>query len=186
MRQAGITGGDLKIDQQREQNRRLCGGGELDSVAGPEDHKLDLDHLVAAIGEAQVEALETVDSGRLTVSEAADAHADHNVRSTWWRAEPDGPDVSSDTTGFEPIGLRRSGNQRGCNRLCRPRRSIDRKRRAFRSDHVLSDSIRLWLEARSGQAQPRQPGEIHNLAERRVSVQRRACTANAIRFCHDC
>ncbi|MFT5268881.1 MAG: hypothetical protein ACI88C_002322 [Acidimicrobiales bacterium] len=186
MREAGITGGDLKIDQQREQNRRLSGDGELDPGAGLEDRKRDLDYLVAAIGEAQVDVLETVDSGRLTVSEPADAHDNHNVRSTWWRAELDGSDVSSDTTGFEPIGLRRSGNQRGRNRLCRPRRSVDRRRRAFRSDHVLSDSIRLWLEAKSGQARPRQPGEIHDLAERRVSVQRRACTANAIRFCHDC
>lgn len=82
--------------------------GSVDSngnqhIADLEDRAFDLDHLVASNGVTHVAVLETVDDSPLTIGEPADAHGNHNVRSTWWQVVIDGAELTGEATELEPI-----------------------------------------------------------------------------------
>jgi len=62
------------------------------------DNQYDLDHLVAGPGTdtAHVAVLDPVDTSTLTFGTAADAHGNHNLRSTWWSLNHDPSPIDID------------------------------------------------------------------------------------------
>jgi len=77
------------------------GGNQI--VVDFEERDFDLDHLVSADGLTQVAVLDPVDDGLVTLGDTADAHGDHNVRSTWWQVELGESGFSAEPTELEPI-----------------------------------------------------------------------------------
>lgn len=93
---------DVGADNARRSIGVVDANGEQ-TVVDFEARQFDLDHLVAINDRTHVAVLETTDEGLVTLGEPADAHGNHNVPSTWWQVSVDGSQLSTSSTGIEPI-----------------------------------------------------------------------------------